>query len=328
MVGKAWALGRRGRILRVCTTLVAVVAVGLSAYHQRSRFRDQVWFFGRASRNIRDQHMRVGRLLRLLEPRPHRVLVGDAGAIPYVSDLPALDIIGLGGYKQLPFARATRLGIGSGIELLERMPPAERPDLLAIYPSWWGTFPLWFGEVLAEVPVEGNVICGGAAKVLYRPHWESFNGSDRPFVTPSGERVVDELDFADLVDEAAHGYRLEGAVGYVDMKLLPNPAMPVRDLWDAGRIAPQGAKERFTLTQLAPNKPLKLLFRAAPAQRAIITVKVDGANMGKVSLMATDGWVEVPLVVPRERVKPSLDIELDAEQGEHVLHHLFVLERE
>ncbi len=328
MVGKTWALGRRGTIMRVCTTVVAVVAVGLTAYHQRPKFRDQVWFFGRASRNIRDQHMRVGRLLRLLEPRPHRVLVGDAGAIPYVSDLPALDIIGLGGYKQLPFARATRLGIGSGIELLERIPPADRPDLLAIYPSWWGTFPLWFGEVLAEVPVEGNVICGGAAKVLYRPHWEAFNGSDRPFSTPAGERVADELDFADLVSEADHGYRLDGAVGYVDMKLLPNPARPARDIWDAGRIVPQGAKERFVLSHLTPNAPVRLLFRAAPAQPAVIAVKVNGVSVGKVALAATDGWLEVPLSIPAARVQPTLDIELDAEHGEHVLHHLFVLQRE
>ena len=327
LIGKTWALGRRGKVLRVATTAIAVVAVGLSAYHQRSKFRDQVWFFGRASRNIRDQHMRVGRLLRLLEPRPHRVLVGDAGAIPYVSDLPALDIIGLGGYKRLPFDRATRLGIGAGIELLERIPPSDRPDLLAIYPSWWGTFPLWFGEVLAEVPVEGNVICGGAAKVLYRPHWSSFEGSDRPFATAPGERVADELDFADIVNEAAHQYVLDGAVGYVDMKLLPNPASPTKDVWDAGRIAPQGSRERFVLHHLAPRKPTRLLFRGAPAQPAEIMVSVNGHSIGKVFLPAREGWVEVPLMVPADVVKETSSVELTAERGEHVLHHLFVLQR-
>ncbi len=58
-------------------------------------FREQLWFFGRASRNIYDQHVRTGRKLRdEFRPQPQRVLVGDAGAIPYISDLPALDIIG------------------------------------------------------------------------------------------------------------------------------------------------------------------------------------------------------------------------------------------
>ena len=33
------------------------------------------------------------------------------------------------------------------------------------------------------------------------------------------------------------------------------------------------------------------------------------------ALAATDGWLEVPLSRPAARVQPTLDIELDAEQG-------------
>jgi len=79
---------------------------------------DQVWFFGRASRNIRDQHVKVGRWIRRELPATRRILVGDAGAIPYSSDLPALDIIGLGGYPGLPFARASRFGVPAAVELI------------------------------------------------------------------------------------------------------------------------------------------------------------------------------------------------------------------
>ncbi len=68
------------------------------------------------------------------------------------------------------------------------MPPAERPDIMALYPSWWGVLPLWFGQVIGEVPVSGNVICGGAAKVLYRPDWSPLEGSGRPFSLADGRR--------------------------------------------------------------------------------------------------------------------------------------------
>ena len=67
---------------------------------QQPLYRDQLWFFARASRNIYEQHMTTGLALRDPKlPEPKRVLLGDAGAIPYISDLPALDIIGLGGYR-------------------------------------------------------------------------------------------------------------------------------------------------------------------------------------------------------------------------------------
>jgi hypothetical protein len=88
---------------RVRSVIVAL-AVLFAWDHQIPKMRDQKWFFGRASRNIRDQHLTLGKFLGVL--KPHRVLVGDAGAILYESDRPGLDIIGLGGYHGLPFARA------------------------------------------------------------------------------------------------------------------------------------------------------------------------------------------------------------------------------
>ncbi|PKN39936.1 MAG: hypothetical protein CVU63_13475 [Deltaproteobacteria bacterium HGW-Deltaproteobacteria-20] len=146
---------------------LAVAAVVAFVIVQTPRTRDQISFFARASRNIRDQHITTGRLLRHhMRPPPHRVLVGDAGAIIYASDLPGLDIIGLGGFRGLPFARASSHGPGAIIELIERIPPEDRPDVFAIYPSWWDVIPIWFGKQIATVPVEGNVICGGNEKVI------------------------------------------------------------------------------------------------------------------------------------------------------------------
>lgn len=279
---------------------VALVATGFFIAHQMPRFREQLWFFGRASRNILDQHLTAGELIRRDSSlKAKRVLVGDAGAIPYASDVPALDVIGLGGFQGLPFARATRINIAASIELIERIPPAERPDLMALYPSWWGDFPLWFGTRVAEVPVRGNVICGGASKVLYRPHWEALDLSGVPFSLEPSDRVLDSVDPADLVSEREHDYQLsEPHVGQVFMKLLPHPKHPSEDLWDAARVVPPGVSESFRLHGLLPDKPLVLIFRSAATKDIAFDISLPGQRAVPVKLASSDDWLETRVTLP------------------------------
>ena len=302
-LGLAVLLSRAALLWSRWNALAATLAVALAGFficHQLPRFREQVWFFGRASRNILDQHLTAGELIRRdAGLSSKRVLVGDAGAIPYAADVPALDVIGLGGFRGLPFARATRINIASAIELIERIPPAERPDLLAIYPGWWGDFPLWFGTRVAAVPVRGNVICGGASKVLYRPRWQPLDQSGVPFSLEPGERVLDSIDPADLVNEQEHRYALsEPHLGQVFMKLLPNPARPAEDLWDAARIVPPGISESFRLKNLLPGRPLLLVFRSAATVQNDFEVYLPGERATHVRLKPSDGWLETRVVLP------------------------------
>lgn len=321
---RAYELRRRmrGPVLALAT----LAAVSLFWLHQAPRFREQVWFFGRAARNIADQHINVGRHLRSkLDPPPQRVLVGDAGAITYVSDVPALDVIGLGGFRDLPFARATRQHIGAALELIERMKPSDRPDVMAIYPTWWGDFPLWFGTKIGEFPVRGNVICGGASKVLYRPNWRPLDEGALPFELEPDEYVVDGVDPADLLSEREHGYEVHGAPGFVAMKLLPSPKN-ARPLWDAGRIVPAGARESFRLSGFDPNRPVRLILRAMPTAPSAVTIHVDRKQAGSVRLEPTDGWSEMSLDdirVPGD----SVAIELGASSSERVVYQVFAVQR-
>ncbi len=325
----AFALVRRERRLSALPAALGVALFGVFIWRQLPRFREQLWFFGRASRNIYDQHVRTGRKLRdELHPQPQRVLVGDAGAIPYVADLPALDIIGLGGYQGLPFARATRQNVAAGIELIERLRSAERPDMLAIYPSWWGDFPLWFGKRIDAVPVRGNVICGGASKVLYRPRWEALDRSEQPFSLAPGERRADSVDMADLVSEGQHGYALSsGLVAQVLMKLLPNPSLPREDLWDAGRIVPAGIVESFTLSGLDPARPVTLIVRAAPTQALRLKLQAEPKILKQVELPRRDGWIEQRIELGKPGVV-SLLVRLDADGAERVLFHVWAVQPE
>jgi hypothetical protein len=313
----------QGRVLMAGGTLVALVAF---VWQAEPNFRFQAWYFGRGARNIYDQHVTLGRILREDFPSEPSVLVGDAGAIPYESEGPTLDLIGLGGFKGLPFARATRAHVGSAVELIEHLPPAERPQLLAIYPSWWDELPLWFGKRLFEVPARGNVMCGAPSVVIYKANWDSLTGSDRPFRLAPGARVSAEFDWADVMSEAAASYeRLPPSGGRVAVKLLPNPVAPTRDLFDAGRNSPEGTRERFTLEGIRPNEPLTLVFRAAPVADLDVPVSIDGAAVGRLRLPRTDGWIEVELEVPPVR-RSRIRIELGP-SGERVLYHAWAVQR-
>jgi hypothetical protein len=226
----------------------------------------------------------------------------------------------------LPFARASRLGLGAGIELLQRLPEADRPDLMAIYPSWWGLLPIWFGERVTSIPVHGNVICGGREKVIYRAEFGPLLGTDNPTSRQRDEQVRGDLDFADLVSEAAGHTRFEGTPGYVTMKLLPHPKNSKADLWDAGRILPPGASVAFELTALIPHEPAKLVLRVAPAQASEIELLVDDASVTRQVLSALTEWQEIPLAIPREYVGGTNNIRIRAVAGETILYHAWALQ--
>lgn len=318
LLSRRWALGRRGLALRLSAACAVLGTLGLFAVHHAPCFEGQRWFFGRASRNIRDQHVRTGRRLRR-EPTlaTRRVGVGDAGAIPYAADLPAFDLIGLGGFHGLPVARASRLGTGPLLELIERLGPAERPDLLAIYPGWWGDLPYWFATRVASQPVFGNVICGGPAKVMFRPDWRAFEGSSSP---STNREVVDEIDFADWQNERAHAFRPPYEPG-VETKILPHPREPRRDLFDAGRTLPVGST--WTLTTRSSGVAETLLLRVAPIHKATLLISVDGAAVGEIAVEPGAGWSEPALPLPAA-TGGTRALGISARDAETVLFHAWI----
>jgi hypothetical protein len=316
---------------------VAVVLLLFAWDHQIPKMRDQKWFFGRASRNIRDQHLTLGKYLA--ETKPKRVLVGDAGAILYESDRPGLDIIGLGGYHGLPFARASVHGLPSTLELIERMPKSDRPDVLAIFPTWWGVLPIWFAdEVLQRFPVEGNVICGGYEQNVYRAKWDLLNTGDamrwepppnpeRPWEKKSKERPKVEVDVADLVSEKANGYKFEQPQnGWTDMRVLPDPSDPQHDMFDAGRRIAAGKSESFDGRGLVLGKPLHLVLRLAQESTTTIRVRIDGTDAGAMTVNRTDGWEEKALAVDAKFV-PSANVRVELSNegpGDFVDFHAWI----
>lgn len=313
------------RLARAAKALRPGLALALAAFfirHQIPNMRDQIWFFGRASRNIRDQHLGAGELLRAISPR--RVLVGDAGALLYASDRPGLDIIGLGGYHALPFARAGVHGLGASLELIERMPKTDRPDVMAIYPSWWGDLPTLFGSRLTGVPVVGNVICGGAEKVIYRADFRALDDSGTPRTLRLGEDIIDEIDVADLVSESAHRYTFpHPGMGFVDFHVLPDPSRRARDLFDAGRIIPPGQRE--TARVRVPSAGGRLVVRTSVARPIHVEVTADGRALGRIAIEPNHGWSEASIDLPRG-LPGEVDLGLSPIEGDWLDCHVWLLQ--
>jgi hypothetical protein len=169
------------------------------------------------------------------------------------------------------------------------------------------------------------VICGAPSKVLYRASWAPLDGSALPSRLEAAERVVAEFDWADIVSEAEAGYRrVPNAEGRIALKLLPNPAKPERDLFDAGRHTPEGSHERFTLHRLRAGHSVKLVVRAAPVADLSIPVVVDGKPRGMLELPRSDGWIEIPFGLGKAE-RSTIEVELGTSR-DRVLYHLWAVE--
>jgi hypothetical protein len=316
----------RARLVRALAGAAALYALSGEFWrYERTQYKDQVWFFARAARNIRDQHLAAGHRLGRLEPRPNRVMVGDAGAILYASDLPGFDLIGLGGYAGLPLARAGINGLPATLELLERVPPNDRPEIMAIYPSWWGPLGAWFGRPLFGVPVEGNVICGGAEKVVYQTDWSLLDTGRAPLTLAPGARIYDELDLGDLLSERAHDYvASRPRAGYAVMRVLDHPREPSRQVWDGGRHTPPGKSERMIMRNLPAGRPVELLFRTAVDVETRLEIQV-GERVYPQLLTPRHGWVEFALPLDPSEVRAELPLRITARGGDWINYHLWVV---
>lgn len=286
-IARSFGSGRRGRRFGAGVGVVlALTVVGAAA----PRFEWQVEHFARSVSNIRDQHVEMGLRLVAKTGPDARILVGDAGAIPFVSSRGAIDALGLGGFKRLPFTRAAVHGEAATVELLERLSPSERPTHLALYPNWFAVTTERFGVELDRVTIQHNTIAGGSAKVLYRADWSALDdGTGRPH--PS---ALDELDVADVISEREHEYRPP----------LPHGGWTTLEIWnderarrrfDGGRIIPGGTEESFVVRHGA--SPARLVVRIDP-WAIDLTVKVGGESTEMTLDEAKPGaWREASVVL-------------------------------
>jgi hypothetical protein len=317
-------------------------ALFLGWVHLHANLSGQIWFFGRAARNIRDQQVSLGRYLHTLpedagDRGKRRVLVGDAGAIAYASNWGAIDFIGLGGFGRLPFARANTQGIAASVELLEHVPIRERPEFLAIFPSWWEELPLWFAsKEIQRFPAAGNVICGDYEHVLYRADWRLLESGDSLAKLPEGStQIRDVVDIADVISERAHNFRFAPVAsdslsknGGTVMHVLPTASEPNRDVWDGGRELWQGGSISFRVRHLLPGRPLRIVVRATTGERTRLTLHTAAIPKSsrpiQIELVGQPIFQEPSFVLDADDVHEELTLEIVNDgPGKFAAYHLF-----
>ncbi len=97
------------------------------------------------------------------------------------------------------------------------------------------------------------------------------------------------------------------------MRILPDPADPKQDMFDAGRRIAVTRSESFVARGLTPGAAAHLVVRAAPESKTRVRVRLDGAEVGVLDLEVTAptaGWVEMPLSIPKERVTGEMHFQL------------------
>ncbi len=294
-------LGRRAsRSVRVC----AAIAMGAIAISAIAASGAQVRLFRQASRNVAEQQVEVGRRLARMLPRDAIVMIGDAGAIPFVSGLRAIDALGLGGGSAdgAPrFAAAAPHGEAATLELVERLPLAGRPTHFALYPNWFPETTARFGAEIDRVTIEGNVICGGPTKAIYRADLSALRAPGAPppdfrELVPHGV-LVDEVDVADVVSERAHEYVHPAPNGgHTTLDVREGPEGRV---FDAGRLLPEGASESFV-----PRADGDI----------VLVSRVDDATRG----LEANGRLAT-LSPPRRGVWRHATLGLTVRRGEHIV---------
>ncbi len=250
---------------------IGILAAGIAIAAPARFFPRQMELFAQASKNIAEQQVEVGFRLARWNPKPRLILLGDAGAIPYISGLRALDGLGLGGYLGLPFARASVHGNFAVVELIERLAPEERPDMMALYPLWWPDIIKYFGRRLDSVKVEGNVILGADEKVIYSADWSALKAPGEP---EAYANALDEIDIADLISERGHDYL--GCFpkgGWVIGDVRQSKSLQ-KERFDGGRISPQGKEEWFSISNSVELGPATLVLRTDEGYSVILQIEI------------------------------------------------------
>lgn len=339
LFGVAGQLGRLHfkRIYKI-SNCIAIAALWAAIVASARFFPAQVRHFARASRNIAQQQVEVGLRLSRWEPRPRLILLGDAGAIPYVSGIRALDGLGLGGYRGLPFARASVHGNFAVVELIERLAPGDRPDVMALYPLWWPDVIRWFGHRVDSVKVDDNVILGADEKVMYTADWSTLHTPSEPSASAGALREIDEIDIADLQSEREHAYAGPFPMGgwvIGDVRPLPWDSQARR--FDGGRILPQGRDEWFSISNSVELGPASLVLRTDEGYSVIIQVELwrRGERTERIewpvpshpigSNIASNAWIDMN--IPLREVGGGDRIRILSLQGSFRHFHAWLVRR-
>jgi hypothetical protein len=288
----AWDELRAGEGARIAGGVLLVLSLPGAAYFALA--------YGRNCADIYFQHIELAQRFAESHPvRPRILGLHDAGALAYFGRSRIVDFEGL---VSPAFRGAGRLGAAGIWERLERMPPRERPDVLALYATWFDENFLAPHRLIDAQRVFRPSIASGNPMNIYLADWRLAGHGNSPtdstvLAVVGDLRLVGEVDVADLESEREAGYRLEILDGaYESLLRRGSGAQGGEAFLDGGRIV-SGA-ESFTVRGFHPRDEVFLVARSHAPFR--LRVETNGEDQG---IWGTDappagGWNESVYALP------------------------------
>jgi hypothetical protein len=297
--GARWAAIRlrvRAPSMRWITPLFAFSFVGAMAVKLPAAFSD----LAQSAHAVDRQQVKLGRWASKALPADARIGLNDTGAIAYFSERPTFDIVGLTTPSE---ARHWVAGAGSRFEHYEKLPRNKLPTHFIVYPSWMA-MPALLGRVLTQATVTNQSILGGATMIAYEARYELLGSGDKPTGDASDQRIVDELDVADLDSEKAHAYELDDATASRNRTAILKRGDAT--IVEGGRW--QRAKDRFFVT-LEPGREQALVMRLDADAATSVDVTIAGQRVG-VAKLAGMNWVDESFPIAKELATGKVAVEI------------------
>jgi hypothetical protein len=262
--------------------------------------------YGRNCADIYFQHIQLAERFRESRPVKPRLLgLHDAGALTYFSGVRTLDLEGL---VSPDFRRSARLGSAGIWETLERLPAAKRPDVLALYPSWFDpAFLQPHHQVDAQRLFRPSIAAGNPLNV-YLADWSLVGRDNEPtdsaLVAELGMWMqVDAVDVADLESEAEARYRYHVLDGAYDSPLRLLKDGRGEPLEDGGRLV--SGWEEFTARNLRKGDQVLLVTRSHAPFRLHVEANGRDAGIWVESAGEAGRWLESAFALPTGAVQGS-----------------------
>ena len=262
--------------------------------------------YGRNCADIYFQHIELAERFRESRPvRPRLLGLHDAGALTYMSGVKTLDMEGL---VSPEFRRAARLGSAGIWERMETLPPARRPDVLAVYPNWFDPSFLQLHKQVYSQRLFRSSIAAGNPMNVYLADWTLAGSGNEPRDSSLAAELgmwmeIAQVDVADLQSEAAAGYRYHVLDGAYDslFRVLRDGAGTA--LADGGRLVSGG--EEFTISGIPPGSEVLIVTRSNGPFR--LRVEANGREAGIwVEPGGKSGeWVESAFALPADAIRGS-----------------------
>ncbi len=260
--------------------------------------------YGRNCADIAFQHIDLAERLNAGNPRTPRLLgLHDTGALAYFGRYRTLDLEGLASAR---FRHAARLGAAGIWEEMERVSPGDRPDMLAVYPTWFDTGFLQPHRLVHMQRIFRPSIAGGNPIHLYEADWSLAGSGDLPrdpTVTGelAGARLAGAVDVADLASEAAAQYRLHILDGAFEPLLRRLPGPEGREILEGGRAVSGG--ESFVVRNLQPGRAVVLVARSNGSFRLRVETGEGFRGIWLAEAGGPGSWNESAYTIPAQSVR-------------------------